>query len=120
MYVSPLLSVLVGSMCASTLWEHTYSGLCVGLLAWVRQGCKETKPTAVYTVRVWGVYRLRTPHNEGPGFLFGGGPGWPHWGGQPGSSHGEVNPRRGETPAGLRTGGRRAGEGAARGREEGF
>ena len=43
----------------------------------------------------------------------------PHWGGQPGSSHEEVNPRRGETPAGLRTGGaegggRRAGEGAAR------
>ena len=81
MYVSRLLSVLVGSMCASTLWEHTYSGLCVGLLAWVRQGCKETKPTAVYTVRVWGVYRLRTPHNEGPGFLFGGGPGWPPLGG---------------------------------------
>ena len=50
----------------------------------------------------------------------------PIGGGQPGSSHEEVNPGGGEPPAGLRTGGaegggrraegggRRAGEGAAR------
>ena len=43
----------------------------------------------------------------------------PHWGGQPGSSHGEVNPRRGETPAGLRTGGAEGG-GRGAGARRGF
>ncbi|KAI0753411.1 hypothetical protein C8Q80DRAFT_1351676 [Daedaleopsis nitida] len=51
----------------------------------------------VPTVSLVESHRLRTPHNEGPGFLFGGGPGWsPKWGLTRVSAE-EVNPGRGET-----------------------